>query len=194
VIAWERDDASFPGDLFRSWMEVMLRPVEFFQGLNPAAPLAKPLIFFLIFSVLGSVASTLSWMAVFGDAYNSGAYAWFNFFASPFLAMTGLAINVGFTHVGVLLFVPTRKKVGVTARAYCYVAAPTAMALVPFFGWAVSLVWVFVLSVIGIQQAHETTTGRALAAILVPPFAITMGFTMLVVFLIFLGAALGGQV
>ena len=207
MIPWESDEASFPGDLFRSWLGVMLRPVEFFRALDPNASFAKPLIFFLVFSVLGSAATTLSWMAVFGDSYreltgageafggfSASAYAWFNFFASPFLALIGLAINVAFTHVGVLVFVPTRKKIGITARAYCYVAAPGVMALIPFLGWAFAPVWVLVLTVIGIQRTHETSLGRAAAAVLVPPLVVAFAFGLLIFLLFFLMVALGGQV
>ena len=200
---WESDRASFPRDLVGSWMEVIQRPGEFFRALNPTAPFSKPLIFFLIFSVLGGVASTLSWWAVFGDSYrdiegygllNGRAYAWFNFFISPFLALIGLAINVGLTHVGVLLFFPTRKPSSMTARAYCYVVAPTVMALIPLVGWVISGIWVMVLTVIGIQHAHDTTTGRALAAVFVPPFALGLAFALFIFFLVFLAAAMGGQV
>lgn len=194
---WENDGASFPRDLFRSWMEVMLRPVEFFRALNSASPFSKPLIFFLVFSVLGATLSMLSRMAGGMEGYDflgGPVYIWFSFFASPFIALLGLAMNVGLTHLGVLLFIPTRKNIGVTGRMYCYVAAPTVMALVPFLGWLISIVWALVLSVIGIQQVHETTTGRALAAVLVPVFAIGLAFMMLGVLLAFLAVAMGGAV
>ena len=185
----------------------MLRPAEFFRALNPAVPFAKPLTFFLVFSIVGSVASTLSWMANFPDVLGGifrpddmtgllggSADIWFSFFVSPFLALMGLAINIAFTHVGVLIFIPTRKKVGVTARTYCYVAAPSVIALVPFVGLLVSLVWAVTLSIVGIRWTHGTSAGRAAAAVLVPPFAIAFGFGLLIVLLIFLAIALGGQV
>ena len=198
MIPWESDEASFPGDLFRSWMEVMLRPVDFFRALNPAAPFTRPLAFFLVFSILGSAASTLSWMAagqeVFGGWGSTGSMGAFNFFMSPFLALVGLAINTGLTQLGVLVFVPTRRKIDVTARAYCYVAAPSVMALVPFLGWAVSFVWMLALSIVGIQWVHETSIGRALAAVLVPPLVIAACITALMFLLVFIAIALGGQV
>lgn len=31
----ERDDASFPGDMFRSWTDCLTRPGEFFASLDP---------------------------------------------------------------------------------------------------------------------------------------------------------------
>jgi len=208
VIPWESDEASFPGDLFRSWMEVMLRPVEFFRALDPASQFSRPLVFFLVFSILGSAASTLSWMAAGPAFYDevskteelarmlsvSGSLGAFNFFVSPFVALIGLAINTGLTQLGALVFVPNRKRIGVTARTYCYVAAPGVMALVPVLGWAISFVWVLVLSVIGIRSTHETTIGRALAAVFLPPFLIAAGITILMFSLAFMLVMLGGQV
>jgi hypothetical protein len=189
-------------------MEAMLRPVEFFRALNPTVPFSRPLIFFLLFSILGSAASTLSWMAAGPGFYDevskteelprmlsvSGSLGAFNFFISPFTALVGLAINTGLTHIGTLVFVPSRKRIGVTARVYCYSAAPTVMAIVPTLGWAMSFVWVLVLSVIGIQHAHGTSTGRALASVLVPPLVIVFGIVFLMFALGVMLVALGGAV
>lgn len=204
---WEADDVSFPRDLFRSWMDVMQRPGEFFRSLNPHAGFARPLIFYLVFSVLGAAGSTLSWMAVFGDRYGEiyamqglegfalDAYMWMSFFFSPFWALFALVVYVGITHVGVLLFVPDRKPLGVTAKALCYMAAPAVLGLVPIVGWAVSGFWVLYLAIVGVQVLHETSFGRALAAVLVPPVTLLFVFMVLGILLaIMMAVSIGGVV
>ena len=39
---WERVHGSFPADLFRSWMEVLTRPKQFFRSLDPEVSFARP--------------------------------------------------------------------------------------------------------------------------------------------------------
>lgn len=204
---WERPDGSFPADLFRSWMQAMARPGEFFGSLDPDISLARPLIFYLVFSVFGSAASTLSWLAIFGDSYREAfmvpglegfpvnAYLWMNFFFSPFLALITLLFHVGLVHVGVRIFVPGGQPIGVTTRTLCYVAAPWVLAIVPIIGWGVSSLWMVTLAIIGIQRTHRTTFGRAFAAVIVPAFVLTVVLTMIFVLLgVFLAMVIGGTV
>lgn len=202
---WERQDGSFPADLFRSWMQVMTRPGEFFRSLDPDTSLARPLIFYLVFSVLGSAASTLSWLAIFGDTYREAllvpgmegfsinAYMWMNFFFSPFLALITLLVYVGMVHVGVRMFVPAGQPIGITTRTLCYVAAPWVLAIIPILGWGVSTLWMAMLAIIGIQRTHRTTFGRAFAAVIIPPFVLIVVLTMIFVLLgVFLALFIGG--
>ena len=202
---WEDAEVSFPADLFRSWMEVLTRPKEFFRSLDPEISFARPLIFYLLFSVFGSGASTLSWLAIFGDSYkqlNIGpgmeafpltAYMWMNFFFSPFTALIALLVYVGMVHGGVRIFVPDGKSIGVTARTLSYVTAPAVVAIVPVLGWAVAFFWTATLAVIGIQWTHRTSFGRAFAAVIVPPFILLSGLMMLFVLLgVFLALVVGG--
>jgi hypothetical protein len=196
---WEQEDASFPADLFRSWIDCLTRPSEFFESLDPDAPFARPYLFFLIAVVLGSGLGALSTQAVLGawtaEYYAAQgvsppgpAWALFTFFLSPFVGTMALALNTAFVHVGVRLFTERPKPIGMTARTLCYVAAPQVLALVPFIGWVVAPIWGLVITVIGVQRTHDTTVGRSLAAVLIPPivfwFAIGMLFAMLVVFVV----------
>lgn len=196
---WERDDASFPADLFRSWIDCLTRPSEFFGSLDPEVPFTRPYLFFLIAVVLGNGLGALSTQAVLGSwsaEYYAAlgvsppgpAWSLFTFFLSPFVGTVALVLNTAFVHVGVRLFAERPRPIGVTARTLCYVAAPQVLALVPFVGWVVGPIWALVLMVIGIQRTHDTTVGRSLAAVLIPPivfwFAIGMLIAMLVVFVV----------
>jgi hypothetical protein len=188
-------------------MDVMQRPGEFFGSLNPEAGFARPLIFYLVFVILGSGASTLTGLAMGGESFagpvalpgfeglSMTALLWFNFFLAPFAALLGLAIGVGLTHVGVLMFVRDRKPVGVTAKVLCYAAAPAVLGIIPLLGWIVSGVWAIFLQIVGIQVAHETSPGRAAAAVLIPPIALIAGVFLLALLLAFVVAvSVGGAV
>ena len=201
---WERDNGTFPADLFRSWMQAMVQPGEFFRALDPNVSFARPLIFYLMFSVIGSGASLLSSMAAFGDVYREvyaiqgigelslNTYLWMNFFFSPFGALVALLFYVGITHVGVRVFVQDGQPIGVTARTLCYVAAPAVLAIVPILGWAASFLWTATLAIIGIQWTHQTTFGRAFAAVIIPPVVVTTTIAMVLMAVgVFFALAIG---
>ncbi|MFW6088125.1 MAG: YIP1 family protein [Gemmatimonadota bacterium] len=197
MIAWERDSASFPGDLFESWLHCMTRPFEFFDGTDPTVPVSRPLLFFLVFWIAASGLGTLSTEAALGGWYDEmyaadgvgdpGApWLLFTFFLSPFVGLVSLALHVGLTNLGVRLFIPNGKSIGVTGRALCYAVAPQVVAIVPFLGWLAAPLWSLFLAVVAIRQVHAASTGRAAAAVLVPPFVFWFGiglmFALLIVF------------
>ncbi len=198
MIAWERETASFPGDLFESWLHCMTRPFEFFENTDPTVPVSRPLLFFLMFWIVASGFGTLSTEAALGGWYDElyaaegstepGApWLLFTFFLSPFIGLMSLALYVGLTHLGVRLFVPEAKSIGVTGRALCYAVAPQVVVIVPFLGWLVAPLWSLFLAVVAVRQVHTASTGRAVAAVIVPPFVFWFGlglmFALLVVFL-----------
>lgn len=201
---WERDDAGF-ADMFRSWMEVMTEPFEFFERLDVDVPFARPLLFFLVFWVVGSGLGSLATQAALGD-WAAETYAregleqpdalWnlFYFFLSPFLGVLALGLNIVFVHVGVRLFVKDARPLGVTARGLCYSVAPQVAVIIPFLGWLVAAPWSLFLAVAGVRTLHGTSTGRAVAAVFVPQlvFWFTIGmlfFFFVVVVLLAVGGA-----
>lgn len=175
---WEREDAAFPVDLFRSWLECMTRPGEFFARVDPHAPVSRPLLFFLLFWILGSAAAALATDPALGlwsaDLFAAAgrppetAVRLFWFFLSPFVGLLGLGLNIAFVHLGVRLFVPSARPFPVTGRGLCYVAAPQVLVIVPFLGGLLMAIWSLVLAVVGMRELHGTTTGRAAAAVVVP--------------------------
>jgi hypothetical protein len=203
-VAWERDGASFPGDLFDTWLQCMTRPVEFFGRLDPDVSFGRPLLFFLVFWILGSGLGTLSTEAVLGGWYAElyagegleapgPSWSLFLFFLSPFIGLVMLAIHVGLTHLGVRLFVPEPRPIGVTGRALCYVGAPQVVAIVPLLGWLVGPLWSLFLAVVAVQRVHATSTGRAVAAVIVLPFVFWFGLGMVfALFIAFLTVAVSG--
>ncbi len=183
---WERADANFPADMFRSWLQCMTEPHAFFRSLDVTVPFSRPLLFFLVFWILGSGLGTLSADATLGDWYaargiDAPGATWnlFFFFLSPFIGAISLAIYVGLTHLGVRIFVKDPGSIGVTARGLCYVAAPQLLAVIPFLGWLVAFFWSLFLAVVSVQRLHGTNTGSAVAAVIVPPLALWMGLGML---------------
>ena len=190
--AWERTGAAFPADLFRSWLQCMTEPVAFFRSVDRDVPFSRPLLFFFVFWILGSGLGTLSADATFADWYAANGIEtpgtmWnlFLFFLSPFIGAVSLTLYTAFTHLGVRLFVREAGNIGVTARGLCYASAPQLLAIVPVLGWLVAPLWSLFLAVIGVRELHETSTGSAAAAVIVPILAFSLGLGMLLFFLVF---------
>lgn len=188
---WERPDAAFPVDLFRSWLHCMTEPVTFFRSVDRGVPIGRPLLFFFVIWILGSGLGTLSADATFAGWYAANGieapgtmWSLFLFFLSPFIGAVSLTLYIAFTHLGVRLFVRDPAGIGVTARGLCYASAPQLLAVVPFLGWLVGPLWSLFLAVVGVRELHRATTGSATAAVIVPPLAFSIGLGMLLFFLV----------
>jgi hypothetical protein len=185
--------------MFRSWMDCMTRPFAFFDVVSPTGPFARPLLFFLVLWILGSGLGSVTSSAVLGGWYEARGLempglAWnlFVFFLSPFFGTLGLAVNILFVHLGVRIFVSNARTIGVTARGLCYVAAPQVLAVVPLLGWFVAPFWSLFLAVVSVHRMHETSLGRAAAAVLVPALVIWFAVGMLFFLAIVLFAIAAG--
>ena len=55
-----------------------------------------------------------------------------------------------------------------TLRAVCYSEVSSIASIVPVVGPLVAVVWWIVLAVQGIERLHQTTSGKAVAAVLIP--------------------------
>lgn len=191
--AWEDPAGSFPDNLVETWRESLLEPTRFFRRVGRGTPFSRPLLYFLIVTVIGAF-FTLWWQTIGlwprglggGGATAGEVPAIVGFFASPFAGLIGLGLWAVVLHLFIVLFVPGRRPLAATARLLCYASGPTVFSVVPFLGPLVGLGWSVVLQVVGVREVHRTTTGRAAAAVLLP---VGGAFLLLVVLLLFLVVA-----
>lgn len=209
-LAWEDPAEPFLGSLVDAWRTSTFEPTRFYRSVSWEGSFARPLLYFLIAFVTAALFASI-WQAVYLDtvaremmrAWGFGsqtAWSWnggtvlLRFFLSPFYGLVVLGISTVVFHVFVLVLAPRRRGIGATARALCYSMGPAVFAIVPFLGpLAAWLVWIPILQVIGLREAHRTTTGRALAVWLAPMvllFLVSIAFAVLVVMM--LGRASGG--
>lgn len=182
--AWEDPAVPFPANLFDTWRRSVLEPGAFFAGGPFDRPAVRPILYYLLISVLAAALS-LTWGALLPTAQpglvetitevmnialpgaadtigSAGRLA--DFFLTPFLAVLSLVVTSLLLHLFVLLLVPGRRSLTATVRAVCYACGPGVFAIIPFVGGLVAWIWGAVLTVIGLREAHRTTTGRAFAA------------------------------
>ena len=87
---------------------------------------------------------------------------------SPIYTAVGLLIGAGIYHLLVLLLVrPGNAGFEATFRVVCYVAAIQLISWIPIVN-ILAAIYGIVLSVFGIREVHSTTTGRAVAIVLIP--------------------------
>lgn len=201
--AWEDPAVPFPVNVIETWRRSVLEPAAFFAGGPFDRAAVRPILYYLLISVLAAALS-LTWGALLptaqpgfvetlaevmnialpdaADAVGSaGRLA--DFFLTPFLAVLSLVITSLLLHLFVLLLVPGRRSLTATVRTVCYACGPAVFAIIPFVGGLVAWIWGAVLTVIGLREAHRTTTGRAFAAWLLAA-ALPVAFLLLGVLLV----------
>ena len=91
--------------------------------------------------------------------------------------LLGLFIGAAVLHLFVLLVGAARTSASGfegTFRVVAYASTASIAQVIPFVGGLISLVWWIVLAVKGIQRMHRTTSGRAVAAVLLPMAAVAV--------------------
>lgn len=177
-IPWEDPGVGFPANLGRTWIESLTAPVDFFRRLEPEAPLARAVLYFLImgigaalFSLLWGLAGSapeLSLEAASVVDLDPRALQLFGFFISPFANLILLGLAVLAVHAFVRLLTASDRSAVSTARIICYASGPALLTLVPWAGEVAGWIGSAVLLVIGVREVHGTTTGRASLTVLLP--------------------------
>jgi hypothetical protein len=78
-----------------------------------------------------------------------------------------------------------------TLRAVCYSEVSSLASIIPVVGGLIGVIWWMVLAVQGVQRLHQTTSGKAVAAVLIPVVVCCGG--LLLIFLIAGAAFLSGR-
>ncbi|WP_419857535.1 YIP1 family protein [Candidatus Palauibacter irciniicola] len=208
--AWEDPAVSFPLNLVETWRRSVFEPGAFFADGPFEHAAVRPVLYYLVISVL-TAALSLTWGALLpatqagfvetlaeimnvalpAGAETAGAIGRLaDFFLAPFWAVLYLIIASLVLHVFVLVLVPRRRSITATVRTICYACGPGVFAIVPFIGGWVAGIWGIVLTVIGLREAHRTTTGRAFAAWLLAA-ALPIAFVLLGILLVIARVASG---
>lgn len=176
---------------------VVLDPVGFFRGMQKSGDFVNPLIFTLICAlVAGIIAGVLGFFfsLIFGDFVG----ALLQLVLQPILYVVIAAISVfigsGIIHLFVMLLVkPTNAGFEATFRVGAYLGAlylVSWLGAIPILGLLLFIpltIWYLVLGVLGIREAHSTSTGRAAAVVLIP-----MGVLLVLSFIVAVIAAIIG--
>jgi hypothetical protein len=186
--------------------EVLFNPVNFFRGIRREGDFLNPLLFAiicaLITGVIGGILSLIFSLirgAGFGGALGSLIA---NIILIPIGTAIVLFIWAAIYHLLVLLIVrPSHAGYEATFRALAYASAVQAvawLAYIPLLGILVGIaivVYNVVLTVIGVREMHATTTGRAVAVVVIPVIVllILIAIVGVAIFAIIAAALSGAQ-
>ena len=180
-------DERFSKGFFSAFIEtlqmVLTRPSDAFTAMRREGGLGEPLIYALIGGSFGYLFYILFLMfmpslAFFGSGNRHNALAGM-FGMGAGLVMAIIFIPIGLTivifiasailHICLMIVGGAKQSFETTFRVVCFSIGSTyPLMIVPFCGGAVAAIWNLVLHCIGLARAHETDTGRAVLAVLLP--------------------------
>jgi hypothetical protein len=87
----------------------------------------------------------------------------------PVLLALGLFVGSGILHLCLMLVGGAKRSYEATFRVMCFAAGSAyPLMIVPICGGMISGVWCLVLECIGLTKVHDTSTGKAVLAVLLP--------------------------
>ena len=156
-----------------------------FRRMPVAGDIARPLLYAVIVGSVGPIVSQVyslflpnPVMAFLRDRFagqpgaeilaRSAASGVFAVFFVPVAVVVGLFVGAGIVHLCLMMVGGANRGFVATLRVFCYSSTGQLVQVVPLIGGLVALVLVAILEVKGLEIAHRTTSGKAIAAILIP--------------------------
>jgi len=169
---WEqRDRLGFLPALVETWKRASLDPKAFYARLRTTG-IGDAFLYGLILSTLGTALAAIWSLVLSGFTGEDPVVGLGQLVASPIFAAIGLFVGAGLVHLGCMVFGCANRGFDATFRAVAYAQGPQILAIFPFLGGLAAAVWTTVLTVHGIQAMQRTTTGKAIAAVVVPGLVI----------------------
>jgi len=177
---------SFMGALWETLKLVLFEPSKAFSQIKAEGSLAGSMLYVVI---LGSVAGYigLAWQLVWrstvvalGAAAQGGpdmvvAVGGMTIFALlaavliPISVLIGSFVGSAILHVCLWIVGGANRSFEATYAVMAYCGGATSVfSLIPFCGGLIGAVWNIVIEIIGLREAHGTTTGRAALAVFLP--------------------------
>jgi hypothetical protein len=194
---WEtRTSALDPNALWRTTREILFYPKAAFASMRYEAGSSDALIYALIYGSLGqilaiywgTIAGILDGTIETGTVETTLLFVGAALFTPPcFLIL--LYLISGVVHLFLRVLRGAHRPFAATLQVVAYVSGATSLvnllplSLLPVFGGAIVSLWALVLNCIGLGSAHQTSTARALVALLLP-LVLFVGVAILFVLLI----------
>jgi hypothetical protein len=201
---WPPGDSDTVVDAWaRTWQGASLTPRSFFSLMPREGSLGAAVLYYLSIGIAVAGAQLFWSMAGGADdmpmATTVGATdaiaPWsplIEFLTAPVILLLSLFIAAGATHLLLKVLGGTQRgdgSYGTTARVFAYAYSPNILGIIPVIGVVAGFVWMVVVAIVGVREAHRTTTGRASAAVLVP-LTIGLAFVALAELIVRLGGLL----
>ncbi len=206
--AWEdRAISGFFKGLLRTLKETLIAPSQFFKKMTVAGGLTDPLLYAMIVGMVGltflyiwdillhvplrsfmttelRVAADRTLVGTLGTVVTA--------VMTPFMLIFWLFLVSGMLHLFLLMVRGARAGFEATFRVVSYGISPFVFLAIPVCGMPVTSLWIIILIIIGLKEAHEISAGKAAFSVLFP-FIFCCGLIMLgiAIFLSAIAASFG---
>jgi len=179
-LPWEQPGYPFLEALYETAKLFVTVPTQAFRRMSIAADLGRPLLYALLLGWVGVIAGQLYSIALRGVTANLLPFQSAEGLAmgtgvsiavmvlAPVFILLGIFIWSAIVHLFLMMVGGANSGFGATVRVMCYATTAQLAQIVPLCGGIVGGVWAIVLEIIGLAQAHRTTTGKAAVAVLLP--------------------------
>jgi hypothetical protein len=181
-LPWEhRHERGFANAFIETLAMVLTKPDQAFRTMKTEGGLAEPLIYALIGGCVGGIVSLLLSLGLQSMGLFAGQRDAFTAMAGigigmiglivlvPVFIVIGLFIGAAIVHLCLMIVGGANKSFETTFRVLAFSQGSTGpLQVIPVCGGLIAFVWALVVDCIGLARAHETSTGRAVLAVLLP--------------------------
>jgi hypothetical protein len=183
-LAWETQ-ALGPESFFDTAKLFITAPDQAWRRTRESGDFMRPLLFGVIVGWFGIIFKTI-WGTVFGAGimrmippqyassftrFGGGGSLLVNIILGPIFIVCGLFIGAAILHVSFMIvgaLAQSKSQFEGTFRLLCYASVANIAQVVPVVGGLIGGIWALYLIVVGAQQLHKTTSGKALFGVLLP--------------------------
>jgi hypothetical protein len=191
-LPWEhRQELGLVKAFFDTVIMLLTKPAEAFGMMKTEGGLMDPLFFALIGGCAGMLVAFLFQLVFQSMGFminrNSGImgmgmgiWIFFGLIAMPVMFVCWLFIWSGILHLCLMMLGGAKKPFETTFRVVCFSSGSAYLfAIVPVCGRVVAPIYNIVLQCMGVARAHETDTGKAVMAVLLPVIVCCGGVLLL---------------
>ena len=185
---------------FDTLVMVLTKPAEAFAVMKREGGLGEPLMYAIIGGSVGGVIYFL-YNFLLGSAHllgshenpmlqmmGSGIRPLFFIILVPLFVTIGAFISSGIFHLCLMIVGGAKQPFETTFRVVCFAGgSANPLLVIPICGGLIAGIWKIVLYCIGFARAHETDTGRAVLAVVLP-LIVCCGGIFALVMMVGLGA------
>lgn len=193
---WESGEG-FMRAFFRTTRDVLFSPTQFFKKFAAGEGYLSPLIYGVITGLIG-VGITIFWTWVFiAKLIPIARFLPFHFSTAifailiplPFQIALSILIGSCITHLCLMIVGGNNSGFHTTFRVMAYSFSANIFGIIPFVGAPIGGIYFLILTVLGIREGHEISTGRALLAVFLPTIVgVGLAILMAILFPLFFGS------
>ena len=195
-------DSSLPffDRLFSTIKLALFSPKEFFSDYDFKAQIGSGILFAVIMGFVSGVfnfvynlvfrSSLYSMLARWGnipakEVQLQGMFAMFGgimgIILMPIMIVVSLFIMGGIYHLLLMVVNSAKNGFEATINVVSYTSAVLLFSIVPFCGGLIAWIYRIILNIMGLAEVHETTTGKASFAVLLPYLFCCLCFVIYIV-------------